>query len=746
MNIIEINKTPPTLDNDMISGRLSLTLKDLSVAVADVDGVVVEDEVDVVAVELAGVDVAVVAVEDAGTVVALVGADVVVLVAVVVVGTTVVEENNKPEDIKRLNDNNDLKAEKKIKIDEDSAPAAKMSFSVSSDSMQFMTLCETLEAIENTTKRLVINDILTNFFIKLINESQKDLLPSVYLSLNQIAPTFEGIELGIGETVLVKAVSAVTGRSISAIRNDVKELGDLGKVAQSSKSSQKMMYTPKSLSIHTVFKTFRDIALITGKDSVTKKVDKIRSLLVACQGCEVKYLIRILEGKLRIGLAERSILTSLGTAFIKAKNPKASPEEIDEGVETLKSVFNEIPSYDQIIPALFDYGVNKLSERCHMTPGIPLKPMLAHPTKSLTEVLDRFEGKPFTCEYKYDGERAQVHRLADGSIKIFSRNSEDMTDKYPDIMEHIPEIITDGAQSFVIDAEVVAFDRLKNSILPFQVLSTRKRKDVNTANIQVQVSLYAFDLLFLNGKSLLTTTFRERRDLLHQNFRVVEGKFAFAKYMDAQTTEDIQYFLDDSVKENCEGLMVKTLVEESSYEPSKRSRNWLKVKKDYVSGIGDSVDLVVIGAYHGKGKRVGNYGGFLLACYDDQNEEYQTICKIGTGFSDSDLGEHTTFLNNHIIPGPKSYYSYADNAKPDVWFDAVQVWEIKAADLSISPVYRAGVGLVDSSKGISLRFPRFIRIRNDKSPENATTSSQIANLYQMQAVINNNSKNDDDLE
>ncbi|RKO83497.1 ATP dependent DNA ligase domain-containing protein, partial [Blyttiomyces helicus] len=385
---------------------------------------------------------------------------------------------------------------------------------------------------------------------------------------------------------------------------------------------------------------------------------------------------RSLEGKLRIGLAEQSVLVSLSHA-IALSDPRTKLSEdkcgtaLDEAVRTVKQVYSELPTYDEIVPALLKHGVKALPDHCKLRPGIPLKPMLAHPTKSLTEVLNRFENMAFTCEFKYDGERAQIHLLESGDVKIYSRNSEDLSVKYPDIMQRLPKIIGPGVTSFVMDSEAVAWDREQKCILPFQVLSGRKRKDVAAEDVKVQVCVFGFDLLYLNGETLTHKSLVERRVLLHTNFNHVEGEFAFAKHMDGSSVEQIQTFLEESVTGNCEGLMVKTLEQEASYEPSKRSRNWLKLKKDYLDGVGDSLDLVVVGGFTGKGKRTGWYGGYLLACYDPDREEYQTICKIGTGFSEEALAQQAEQFKELIADGPKSYYQYGDspNVRPDVWFE-----------------------------------------------------------------------------
>lgn len=479
----------------------------------------------------------------------------------------------------------------------------------------YAALCKTFSLVELTTKRLIIMEHCSLFLRQVLRLTPNDLLPTVLLMINKLAPDYVGLELGIGESLIMKAIGESTGRSLQVIKQDQKEIGDLGLVAVKSRSTQPTMFKPKPLTVRGVLKGLIDIAKVTGSGAQGNKVAGIKKLLSAADATggkvdinkdkggpsEAKFIIRFLEGKLRLGLAEKTVLVSLAQAMIchefEMRGKVPSTDDMAKAEQVLKTVYSELPSYDVIIPAMVEHGIMNLREHCKLRPGIPLKPMLAKPTKAITEVLDRFEGQTFTCEYKYDGERAQIHYVAkdtdeelkknmqgvtkeaaDGVASIFSRNSEDLSKKYPDILAKLHTWVDKDTKSFVLDCESVAWDTVEKKVLPFQQLMTRKKKDVKIEDVKVKVCVFAFDLLYYNGEAIVEKSLRDRRDLLHKAFTPVEGEFGFATSMNGQELDEIQTFLDESVKASCEGLMVKMLDgTESGYEPSKRSRNWLKV-------------------------------------------------------------------------------------------------------------------------------------------------------------------------
>ena len=340
--------------------------------------------------------------------------------------------------------------------------------------------------------------------------------------------------------------------------------------------------------------------------------------------------------------------------LMQRSSPDKSQKEISNEVfmkweENLKSIISQYPYHKHVIEGLLMFGHYKMIKNfCKLTPGVPCKPMLAKPTKSINEIFTRFEGKKFTCEYKYDGLRGQFHyyrnkKTKEHTIQLFSRNLEDMTDIYLDLVEPLEKWAqASNLDSFIIDAEIMAFNSLLNRILSFQVLSTRARK-AGTAKADkknVEVCLFIFDVLYVNSETLLESTFSERRSKLDSmDWNVCKNSIRRAHYKNLDNLEDIQDYLEESIKEGCEGLMVKTLEKNATYHPSKRTFKWLKLKKDYISnnGLGDSFDLVIVGACWGEGKRTGKFGTFLVASYNDAMDTYESCCKVGTGFSDKML-------------------------------------------------------------------------------------------------------------
>ena len=719
------------------------------------------------------------------------------------------------------------------------------------DSVMYGVLCDAFSKIEGISGRLEITSTITSLFEGVIAANPADLEATLFLACNKVAPPHANVILGIGEALISKCIVQTFGRTAAKVKELYDEEGDLGLVAEMSRASQKQLSfaaKPKPLKVVQVLGALRAIAEMEGNKVQDRKIGAIQRLLRDARGPEARYIIRALQGKLRIGLAETTVLVALAHAVVrsppdfgpgggaavsaeeearllkeepleaettlkhhhegtgpyerkggKARGGAGVPAEVlDAAVVLVKQAYAECSDHGMLAAALLAAPLHRVRSFCHLTPGTPVSPMLAKPTKSVDEVLKRLSGQRLTVEYKYDGERMQLHRLADGSVRIFSRSQEDTTQRWPELASSKfwgDEIFTTalakgpGDGTFVLDAEVVAWDVAKKKLLPFQVLSTRKRKADESEEQAVRVIVQGFDLLYLHGESLLRQPLIRRRALMHAAFAEVEGRFTFAQgrdvdlrdaadkakddaaeakdgaaggikggvagaeasYLEAAlaSAEDgeqlIAAFMGEAVEGACEGLMVKTLYGNSAtYEPSVRSLNWLKLKKDYMDAYGgaDSLDLVPIGAYNGKGKRTGVWGAYLLACYDPDSDEYQSVCKIGTGFSDDDLTSLATALEAEALPAsahrPRNY-RLGESLEPDVYFKAAKVWEVRAADLSLSSTHKGGIGKpgIEAGRGIGLRFPRFLRSRDDKGPTNATSAEQIRDLYFDQQSVEN---------
>ncbi|CCD14886.1 unnamed protein product, partial [Trypanosoma congolense IL3000] len=467
----------------------------------------------------------------------------------------------------------------------------------SQDTVPYAAVADTLADISGEDSRLECIRLLSNFLVAVIQRSPNDLLPVVYLVMNKQGPAHEGIELGVGDALLMKVVAECCGITEAHAKEAYRQTGDLAEVAQSKKRAQSTLVKPKRLSAVAVFQALRDIALMNGKDAARRRGDVIKRLLRDAVGPEVNLIVRALQQKLRVGLAETSVLAAVGYAFamnhigvgnILSLSPEQLQRELNVGATHFARTYNEVPRLDVVLGALLKHGLNVIipsspeakahAQALSVRPGLPVKPQLAHPTSGISVILNRFNGKSFTSEYKYDGERAQIHYTKEKGVQIFSRNSETNTGKYPDIVSLLPEVFSsDTVDSFIIDSEVVAVDSVTGALQAFQVLQHRGRKNVSSDSVTIPVCVFAFDILYFNGEPLMTKSLAQRRDVLHTHFRPIQARFQFAEHLDSNDVDDIQTFLDRAIKDGTEGLMVKTLEEEATYVPAKRSHFWLKL-------------------------------------------------------------------------------------------------------------------------------------------------------------------------
>lgn len=616
---------------------------------------------------------------------------------------------------------------------------------VYSTNIPFRILARTLEMVSNIKgkdSKKEQKQILCNFFRYIIVKKPEILYKAFYLSIGQIYPDYQHIELGLGKESFYKIVEKHTGKTAKEVKTSEKALGGLGETIEKLSQEEKLI-RDYSLAIEYVYDSLCAIAKINGPSSKSLKEAKVLSILSQATCIEAKYLIRIMQQSLKIGASQITLISSLAKAvWMTPPNqeyPHSSIESPDSSSETFEKEVQDIisvcPDYEKLISAMLKHSpggeIREILKFCQMTAGIPIKPMTAQPAKTILDILSRFSNQKLTCEYKYDGIRGQIHILPDQTIQIFSRGNENLTEMYPDIIETLKSLINFAKiQSCILDCEIVAFDPILNQVKSFNELQHRRRGKILLENVEIPVCVFIFDLILLNEKVLFQEFLQVRRNLFFKNFTEITGKFEFVQFKDLESSEEIESFLMNSVGNGCEGLMVKSLYEGSEYKPGERSFNWLKLKKDYLAteeGLCDSLDLVPIGAYFGKGKRKGMYGSFLLAVYDKSSQEFQTICKIGTGFTDELL--KTLYAEMKEFELVQQNPNVRTMMKADVWFEPINVWEVKCADLSISPVHTSAWSKVVENKGISLRFPRFLRKRTDKSLADATSASQVIELY-----------------
>lgn len=584
--------------------------------------------------------------------------------------------------------------------------------------MEFVELARALASIESTTQRTVMVKLLVGLFKKL---GPDEIDKAIYIILGDVRPPWEGVELGVGEKLCLRALARASGAKVEELEELYKKTGDMGEVARralSRRQAQTLLAFAGAkkggLSVAQVYDYLFKIAKASGEGSQDLKISLLSSLFSQASPDEAKYIARFVVGRLRLGVADMTVIDALAEAFGVSE-------------EALERAYNVRPDLGHLARLVAERGAAGLAE-VKITPGVPVMPMLAQRLSSSHEILTKLGGAAI-CEYKYDGERAQIH-ISGRDVSIYSRRLENITHAYPDVVEAVRKAVS--AREAVLEGEIVAVDPETGDLLPFQELMHRKRKhEVEAAVKEYPAKLNIFDLLYLDGEDLTDKPLIYRR--LRLSEIVKEGEdVVIAKWALFDDEDKVDLFFHEAISMGMEGLVCKSPV--SVYEMGARGWNWIKYKRDYRSEMSDTVDLVVVGAFYGRGKRAGLYGAFLTAAYDPKTDMFYTVCKVGSGFTDADLKKMYQMLEPYRID--HRHPRVSSRMEPDVWFTPGVVLEIIGAEITLSPLHTCCLGAVRPEVGLAIRFPRFTgRYRTDKSPEEATTVDELLEIYKNQKKV-----------
>ena len=578
--------------------------------------------------------------------------------------------------------------------------------------MKFSIISDAFQKMEGTSKRLELTDIL----VKLLQEIPKDVISkAIYLIQGKLRPNFEGVELGIAEKLVMRAMSKSAGIPLKKIEEDYNKGGDLGLTAENILQRKiQTTFASEIITLEKVYETLFKISNLEGKGSQEMKMKYVSSMLNDATPQESKFILKILLGTLRLGIAENTVMDALAIAFTGKK----------ENREKIENAYNVSSDLGKVAEVISTGGVEEI-EKFQIKLFSPIRPMLADRTKSGEATVEKFQEK-FAAEYKLDGERAQIHKQKD-KIEIFSRSLEIITSYYPDIVEKISKLII--SDDVILEAEVVAMNSNSGDFLPFQELMHRRRKyEIDEAVAKYPITVNFFDVLFSDGKNCMEMKYEERRKLLEKIIK--EDDFARLIPMSIIESEDqVLEVLENSINSGCEGLMLKHL--DSTYRAGIRGSNWLKLKREYQNELGDSLDLVVVGAFFGKGRRTGKYGTLLLATYNDEEDIFPSICKVGTGFTDESLDQLYQILSPKVTL--KKNPRIVSEMEADVWFEPELVIEIVASEITQSPIHKTALDKLKENTGLALRFPKFTgKIRTEKNSEDASTDEEVIALYKGQ--------------
>ena len=608
--------------------------------------------------------------------------------------------------------------------------------------------------MEKTSSRIS----LTKSLVELFKKTRPELIDKVvYLIQGKLAPDYESLDLGLAEKMAIRAVAYSSGSPVSLVEKAYKDTGDIGDATgHIMKSKNQTTLTSEIMTVERVFSTLEKIAKTTGPGSQESKLRLLSSILNDTQPREGKYIMKFVMGTLRLGIADFTIMDALALAFTGLKSNRS----------VLEKAYNVTSDLGTIARTLAKQGLESIKS-LSITLFKPVRPMLAERVSTTEDALQRMDGQGL-AEYKLDGERIQVHK-GSSRVELFTRRLDKITHHFPDIVDSVKSL---DAEETILEGEVVAVDLNTGAYLPFQLLMRRRRKHgINEAMENYPVVINFFDVLYLDGAETTSIPMSERRILLEKIIYNNGGgnrspAREVKKYNDKPMEESrnkgasdthregnndsldynkrmklvpqtivkeasqIDSFMASAIENGCEGLMIKH--PKSTYRAGAREFAWVKLKREYRSELADTLDLVIVGALYGRGRRVGKYGALLLAAYDSNADQFRSTTKVGTGFTDESLAQFFKDLEKYVLT--HKHPRVDTGMKMDVWFEPIMVIEVIASEITLSPAHTAGIHSIKESFGLALRFPKFTgKIRDDKKPEDATSVEELVSMYKQQS-------------
>lgn len=574
--------------------------------------------------------------------------------------------------------------------------------------MKYAALAQAYRQIEATSSRLGMTDLLAQLF----RETPTALIGHVvYLTQGKLYPDFEGVEIGVAEKMAIRAVAKAADVSAAAVEQKLTSAGDLGLVAEALLAKGKRRRAV--LIVEGVYKELDRTAKASGKGAQSAKLEAIATLLTRATPLEAKYLVRTITGKLRLGVGDMTALDALAVVFGEGKQSR----------KILERVYNLTSDLGYVAQTVATGGLEE-ARKIHVVVGKPIRPMLAERLGDPKEILAKLGGACI-AEYKYDGERLQLHKRGQ-TVELFSRRLERITAQYPDVVELARKHLR--AREAIIEGEVVAIDPASGDLLAFQELMPRRRKyGIEQVMKDIPTAFFVFDVLYADGTDLTERPHAERHRTL-ESIITPDDRFHPGEARQVKTVRELEEFFEQAVADGCEGLVCKA--SGGVYQAGARGWQWIKFKREYRSEMTDAVDLVVVGAFHGRGRRGGTYGALLMAAYDPKADVFKTVCKLGSGFTDEFLAALPAQLRQYARPERDKRVDSRMTA--DVWFTPQVVYEVIGAEITLSPVHTAGWDAIREGAGLAIRFPRLKRVRDDKGPTDATTVAEIVAMYKRQ--------------